>query len=633
MPACLKGFMSSSPSSSVLSPSSWKIVRQSGPGPLRCIVRRHCGDLLGLWLQGTELQTWTSGDSGKSWTQLGSVANSPSIDGDPNLLVVPHFMQIFCAFRLHAPDGSWQVVVCRSDDDGSNWIFDSTVAGPVRNHFVGAPFLFLTSEDNLQVYFDNEEEPAKHGHSGTQWITMKQRQGTRGSWDTHGLVVVGAPSGFVRDGMATVVQLDAPERIMVVMEGIVPGANANTIHAAESFDFGRTWGLRTEVYCATKDRHGAPFNSYNPWAMKPVSPGPVYVAFCTDEDFAGPPDPADMSVDKRRSHTKIVRTMSTFEDWSASASTIYAGNDHMYEVGLFALNARTILSTVLVFGLGIVISTSGAETAKLAEAEETLGSLKLCRSSLSSSSSSSSFSSSLSSSLSLPWTVDASQGRNITNMELWNSRGGVCCCRAERDDEDIVPQIVTNMAASISTAETGVGEAASAGMVTYEGQWRDKQFHGRGRLLSPDGSVYDGQFRLGSEDGYGRFVAASGSVHEGDWKDGRKHGFGTLSNDDGSLYSGRWDMGNRCGHGFERFADSSTFEGQFDLDLKHGNGVYTSSSGRVIFEGQFRFNCMHGDGRYYFSDGRKYTGGWLQGYMHGDGVMVWPDGVNRNFSK
>jgi len=334
-------------------------------GPLHCIVRRRCGDLLGLWIAGTQLQTWTSSGAGGGWRQLGSVTTEAAgvAVGDPNLLVVPGTQQIFASFRLENLDKSWQVVVCRSDDDGASWVFDSLVIGPVHGHFVGAPFLFVTQRGDLQCYFDNEQEPALHGNAGAQWITMKQRKGLAGSWDAAGLVVVGAPAGFVRDGMATVVQLDDPARLMVVMEGVADGANV--VHAAESFDSGVTWDgkTRARVYHAKRDDAGGLYNSYVPWAIKPAIPGPVFVAFCTDEDSRLPRDPCNLPPDQRHSTVKMVRTAATFEEWTPDATTVYVGSQHNYFPGLFPLSDCSFLSTVLDFGAGPGIVMRNVSTA------------------------------------------------------------------------------------------------------------------------------------------------------------------------------------------------------------------------------------------------------------------------------
>lgn len=331
--------------------NSWKLIHKSGPGPTRSIVRRDNGALLGLWIEGNQLQTWTSTDDGATWVQLGSVTTDKHLNGDPNLLAIPHSRTMFSSFRLHYPeDDSWQVVVCRSDDDGRNWGFDSSVVGRVRHTFVGAPHLFLTARGDLQCYFDNEALPARRGQKGSQWVTMKQRHGTTGSWDAHGLTVVGAPPrhGVVRDGMPSVVQLDDPGRIMVVMEGV--GGGANVVNAAESFDYGRTWKSRTRVYQAKTDHGtGKRFNAYVPWVEKPKIPGPAYVAFCTDEDFHGPPDPDNMAVDKRRCHVKMTQTTTSFERWS-SPTLVDDGARHLYFPGLFGLNAKSLLSADLALG-------------------------------------------------------------------------------------------------------------------------------------------------------------------------------------------------------------------------------------------------------------------------------------------
>ena len=45
----------------------------------------------------------------------------------------------------------------------------------------------------------------------------------------------------------------------------------------------------------------------------------------------------------------------------------------------------------------------------------------------------------------------------------------------------------------------------------YQGEWRDGQMHGLGRLVRPDGSCYAGQFEKDRPHGYGKIVMGDGA--------------------------------------------------------------------------------------------------------------------------
>eukprot|EP00392_Amoebophrya_sp_AT5.2_P017567 g17944.t1 len=372
----------------------WRALSPPGDRtPNRSIVRTKGDDgrqvLLGARL-GRQLTIVASQDGGASWYVHGTVATAPEgIEyGDPMLLAVPESSTVLIAFREH--DGvlnSWRVTLCRSEDRGKTWEFDSTVAGPFRGSrgvFVGAPAMRLRRADHdhhqvLQVYFDNEPEPERHGLHGHQWITMVERADVfhiKGPEDGKGnheeppknftiplatylaifLVLPSGPDPVIfqkggrwgdlvvvsrapdrnevsRDGMATVIDLDG-QQVMCVTEGVQGGANV--VRAVFSGDGGRTWDWRHSrqiVYAAGVDPiSGKRYNAYCPWGAR-VGNGPVWVAFLTDEDFPSPPDPSNMGVGERRSVVKVTRTLENFQTWRRAAVAIFGPKDRVAKAG------------------------------------------------------------------------------------------------------------------------------------------------------------------------------------------------------------------------------------------------------------------------------------------------------------
>jgi hypothetical protein len=63
----------------------------------------------------------------------------------------------------------------------------------------------------------------------------------------------------------------------------------------------------------------------------------------------------------------------------------------------------------------------------------------------------------------------------------------------------------------------GKGKLVTKNGLIYEGEWKDDQFHGKGRLQYPNGMVYEGSFEYGLKSGRGVLKYPSGAVYEGDW--------------------------------------------------------------------------------------------------------------------
>lgn len=324
-----------------------------GSASIRSITRCSDGSLIGPRTSGHEIEVWTSIDNGASWIRKGSVASNSNINyADPTMLAIPGTNIVFCAFTEVTADNKHSIVVCRSDNNGASWVYDSTVVGG-KSKFVGAPFLFEANNGDLQCYYDSEQLATDNGHDGFQYIAMQGRKGISGDWNNYGTVIASREANtntISRDGMATIVDL-GNNRLMCVTEGIestpTGGANANVIRAIQSFDGGRTWDYnnRKIIYKSKVDSgSGRRYNSYCPYAIR-IGNGPVGVVFCTDEDFAGAPDYSNQAVETRRAHVKYIQTTDTFEHWGA-VTTIWSGGTNAYTPGLFERSSNNALVTI-----------------------------------------------------------------------------------------------------------------------------------------------------------------------------------------------------------------------------------------------------------------------------------------------
>ena len=120
---------------------------------------------------------------------------------------------------------------------------------------------------------------------------------------------------------------------------------------------------------------------------------------------------------------------------------------------------------------------------------------------------------------------------------------------------------------------------------TYEGTFVDGQMQGFGTYRWARGDVYVGTFTAGSISGNGRmYWVETNTTYTGSIEQGQMHGLGKLIWPDGRSYIGTFNANARYGFGVYALADGSTYRGFFEADQRHGDGVYTSSTGEMVFQ-------------------------------------------------
>ena len=77
----------------------------------------------------------------------------------------------------------------------------------------------------------------------------------------------------------------------------------------------------------------------------------------------------------------------------------------------------------------------------------------------------------------------------------------------------------------------------------YEGNYKNGDKHGYGKMTWATGSVYKGNWENGVQHGYGKTTWASGNVYEGNYKNGAPHGYGKFTWADGQTYQGEFRNG------------------------------------------------------------------------------------------
>mmetsp|Transcript_26936 Transcript_26936/g.36011 ORF Transcript_26936/g.36011 Transcript_26936/m.36011 type:complete len:81 (+) Transcript_26936:952-1194(+) len=67
--------------------------------------------------------------------------------------------------------------------------------------------------------------------------------------------------------------------------------------------------------------------------------------------------------------------------------------------------------------------------------------------------------------------------------------------------------------------------------------------HGQGRIKTPNGNVYVGQFQSDQKHGYGVLTEANGRRYAGNYADGHMHGEGTLFLENGKTKKCEFERG------------------------------------------------------------------------------------------
>ena len=106
-----------------------------------------------------------------------------------------------------------------------------------------------------------------------------------------------------------------------------------------------------------------------------------------------------------------------------------------------------------------------------------------------------------------------------------------------------------------------------------------------------DGSSYDGEFSNGLFQGRGKHRSATGETYEGEFKD-NKH----------------------CGQGFILFPNQDTYEGEWSDNMMCGKGTMRWHSSRGLrYSGDWINDEMHGNGSMWLADGKVFNGAFESG--------------------
>ena len=143
----------------------------------------------------------------------------------------------------------------------------------------------------------------------------------------------------------------------------------------------------------------------------------------------------------------------------------------------------------------------------------------------------------------------------------------------------------------------------------YEGEIKNSEFNGKGKLMSNNGDTYDGDFVNGEKTGYGKIVFSDGTIYEGNLEKGEFKGKGHMIWKNGYDYTGEFKGPILNGKGKLSVSDGDIYEGDFENNLFHGKGKYTYAKSGNIYEGEFQYGVKKGKGIFTTQE-YKYDGNW-----------------------
>ena len=150
----------------------------------------------------------------------------------------------------------------------------------------------------------------------------------------------------------------------------------------------------------------------------------------------------------------------------------------------------------------------------------------------------------------------------------------------------------------------------------YDGGLAKDELSGRGKIVWPDGSIYEGDFKQGLFHGQGRYQTQE-TVYQGDFVNGIAVGQGVITFVDGARYEGETDFGMANGQGSLVESDQE-YIGQFKNNAFDGQGKLIKANGD-IYQGDFVAGLFHGSGLYTTADGKVYQGEFVDGELSGAG--------------
>ena len=165
----------------------------------------------------------------------------------------------------------------------------------------------------------------------------------------------------------------------------------------------------------------------------------------------------------------------------------------------------------------------------------------------------------------------------------------------------------------------------------YIGKYIGGQKNGQGKLLLPNESEYEGNFKNNEFDGYGEFKSKTYNYY-GNFIEGKKKGKGKYEDlSKGSIYKGEFNDDQKNGYGEEKYSDGSIYKGEFKNGLKDGKGILilkNENNENLVYNGEFKKDQICGKGKMKWGNKKEYFGEWENNEISGYGILL--DGQVRH---
>jgi len=127
-------------------------------------------------------------------------------------------------------------------------------------------------------------------------------------------------------------------------------------------------------------------------------------------------------------------------------------------------------------------------------------------------------------------------------------------------------------------AVSGVGTLKSRNGASMTGTWTDGRINGMGKLVYPDGSVYEGELVQNIKHGKGMWRSSRGAYYSGSWENGKTHGSGVLTYPNGTTYTGEFRHGQKHGKGVITSNGKCIAKGTWVNDVKAPAAIKSSGN-------------------------------------------------------
>ncbi len=150
-------------------------------------------------------------------------------------------------------------------------------------------------------------------------------------------------------------------------------------------------------------------------------------------------------------------------------------------------------------------------------------------------------------------------------------------------------------------------------------------------LLASNVQIIDAQCISGNcQNGSGTYRYSATSKYTGQFQNALRHGKGKMIYPDGSVYEGPFNYGKKHGvEGTVTYVNGDKYVGQWYNDFPNGTGKYFFKT-KEHYEGSFVNGEFDGLGTMVYADGSYYTGAWKKSKKQGTGTLVGADGVQKS---